>query len=781
MGSQPAADSKAQQEDAGQPFTVRAELVREVFASPDGQRPFAVWTAVDVERGSTFTARGDFLDWGEPGDVVRLYGRWTEDPRYGRQFQAESLLPDIPQEAGVQGLGRWLERQPGLGEATAAAAARAVGDGGLEALAGEPEALARALGAVPPRYREALRAAAARAKEDLGRSRVLAWCLGHGLGQAQAEAVWNAFGPEAVDLVREDPWRLAALEGFGFATSDGVAAALGVAPLAGSRLRAAVVYAVERAAEEEGHVYLPGAEVVRRAEAILRGIAAKTGYGRGVEAALGTELARAVEEAVRTGVLRAEDGGRRVYLPRLWAAEAAVRAWIAAAAADGSGLCPPEEALALASRPEVRGELDPVQAAAVAQALGRRASVLTGGPGTGKTTTVKAVLAAARRLGIPAKECLLAAPTGRAARRLSEVTGLPARTIHRLLEYSPGEGFRRDASHPLEGRLLVVDEASMIDLPLLAALLQALPPRMAVLLVGDADQLPPVGPGAPFHFLCRGGPLPVARLERVYRTDAGGAIARAAAEVHAGRTPVPRDGDPAFREAVFPRVPRGLPEAQREAAGRQTREAMAARVVEEVRRLLAAGARPGDVQVLVPMRRGPLGTGALNDALRPVLNPSGARGGVFRTHGGGRELWVGDRVVQGRNDYDKGVFNGEQGTVVAAGVPVRVRVRGEEVQRQGFVVEYPEGDGVRRVEYWAGDARDVSLAFACTVHKAQGSEYPHVVFALGWDAYRLLSRSLVYTAVSRARETLAVVREEGALEFAVARGEEARRYQALGG
>lgn len=760
---------------------IRAELVREVFASADPERPFAVWAARDAELGGEFTARGDFASWGWPGDAVRLRGRWVDDPRHGRQFAAEAVLPDVPEGAGAAGLARWLARQRGIGEVTARQATEAVGEGGIEALAGDPDALARALAAVPPRFHDALRLAAVRAKDDLTRNRVLAWGLGHGLGQQRAQVVWEALGPEAPERVAEDPWRLAALDGFGFVTADAVAAALGVAPLAGSRLRAAAVHAVRAAAEEAGHTFLPGGEVVGRADAVLREIAAKTGYGRGAEPAFPAGLARALVAATRDGALDATDDGRRVYLPHLRRAEADVREWIAAAsAADAQGLCAAAEAAALAARPEVRGPLDAVQAGAVAQALSRRASVLTGAPGTGKTTTVRAVLAAARLLGVPAEGCLLAAPTGRAARRMSEVTGLPARTIHRLLEYSPREGFQRHAAGPLEGRLLVVDEASMIDTPLMARLLAAVPPGMAVLFVGDADQLPPVGPGAPFHFLCRGGPLPVARLARVYRTDAGGSIARAAAEVNAGHAPAAPPGDPAFREAVFPRAPRGLPEAQREAFGRRTRGAMAARVVEEARRLLVAGARPADVQVLVPMRRGPLGAAALNEALRPVLNPAGARAGVFRTEGGGREFRVGDRVVQGRNDYDRGVFNGEQGTVVAAGVPVKVPVRGQEVERPGFVVEYPEGDGVRRVGYWAGDAGDVSLAFACTVHKAQGSEYPHVVFVVAWDSFKLLERTLVYTAVSRARDTLTVVREAGALERAAANGEEARRYQWLG-
>ncbi len=740
----------------------RAELVREVFACSDPARPFAVWAVIDVDGGAACTAKGEFSAWGEPGDVVRLHGEWGDDPRYGRQFAAHGLLPDVPGGAGEEGLARWLERQPGLGRGTARQAAGAVGEGGIEDLAGTDQAaLGRALAAVPPRFHDALRAAADRARDDLNRARVTAWCLGHGLGQARAQAVWDAFGADAIERVSADPWCLTDLDGFGFILADGVAAALGVAPLARNRLRAATVHAMREAATEDGHVYLPGGEVVQRADRTLRHIAAETGYGQGTEAAMPAGLARALQGAVADGTLDSAEGGRRVYLPHLRRAEETVREWIAdAAAEDAQGLCSPAEARALAARPEVRGPLDDVQAGAVVQALCRRASVLTGGSGTGKALTTRAVIAGARMIGVADKDILLAAPTGRAARRMHEVTGLPAKTIHRLLEYSPIEGFRHNAEAPLDGRLLVVDEASMIDMPLMAALLAAVPGKMSVLFVGDADQLPPVGPGAPFHHLCRVAPLPVARLERIYRTDAGGSVARAAREVNAGRAPEAPAGDPAFRATIFPRASRDLPKVRQEETNRRTRAKMAAEVVAEVRRLLAEGARPAEVQVLVPMRKGSLGTGETNAALRPVLNPLAgqAGGGVFRTKGGGREFWVGDRFVQGRNDYDKGVFNGEQGTVVAAGVAVKVTVRNVEVDRPGFIVEYPDGAGVRRAVYWAGDSGDVSLAFASTVHKAQGGEFPHVVFALAWDSFKLLSRCLVYTAVSRARDTLTLVR-----------------------
>ena len=758
--------------------TVRGELVRCIFASEDTERPFAVWAVRDVLTGAEFTAKGDFAAWGDVGDAVVLKGEWVQDLRYGPQLAVSSLLPDLPEPGSEAGLAAWLARQPRLGPVSARQAAAAVGAGGIEALADDPEALGRALLAVPARYHDALRAAAARAGEDMAKAGVLAWCLGHGLGQARAQTVWEAFGASAIDRVTKDPWCLADLDRFGFILADGVAAALGVAPLASPRLNAAVVHAVRAAADEEGHVYLPGGEVVQRADRILREIAASPGgYGRGAEAAFPAGLSRAMTVAVTARALVSEDGGRRIYLPGLHRAEEIVREWFAAArAAAAGGLTTAEEALVIARRSDIRGTLDEVQVAAVAGALSRRASVLTGGPGTGKTTVTRAVLAGARCLTVKKEECLLAAPTGRAAKRMSEVTGLPAQTIHRLLEYSPEVGWQRNDRCPLDGRLLVLDESSMADMALMAHVVQAVPAGMAVLFVGDADQLPPVGPGAPFHHLCRHDVLPVSRLERVYRTDAGGSIARAARDANAGRLPVAAPGDPAYREAVFPRAPRGVPDREREEFGRRTRTQMAGRLTDEVRRLLAGGVHPDAVQVLTPMRKGPLGVEALNARLREVLNPAGARAGVFRTKSG-KEFRIGDRVMHGRNDYQKGVFNGDIGRVAA--VNVRVALPGQKRERDGFLVEYADGAGLRSVPYWSGDSGDLSLAFAATVHKAQGGEYPHVLFAIAWDAFKLLDRCLVYTGLSRARDGLMVLREAGALERALANVAETQRYQWL--
>lgn len=413
-------------------------------------------------------------------------------------------------------------------------------------------------------------------------------------------------------------------------------------------------------------------------------------------------------------------------------------------------------------------QFDHIQHQAIETSLAEPVSVITGGPGRGKTTIIREII---RRtlVDAPSAVVLLAAPTGRAARRMSELTGHPAKTIHRLLEYHPLEGFRRNHVNPLERGLLIVDECSMIDLPLMAALLDAVPVGMRVVFVGDADQLPPVGPGAPFQELIRAGQIPVVRLERVYRQDAGSVIPRNAALINAGRAPAPEQGNPSYQHRLY---------------RRGAREAMAADALRVVERLLTEERSPGvlfrpdDIQVLVPMRRGPLGVESLNPRLRDLLNPCGRDQGVFQT--GGREFWVGDRVMHLVNNYDKGVFNGEIGTVlrvedVAAVDPLTKKAR----YMPGMIVGYDDGAEVREVPYTAADAAEVDLAYACTIHKSQGGEFPAAVMALGWDAFILLRRNLVYTGLTRARDRVVLLTEEGTLEQAVQTPGAEDRHSAL--
>lgn len=762
---------------AGAPIALQATLVRPLFSAPgdgNGRQPFSVW-AVAVGEGGAFqevraVAELEASAWGAEGDEVVLAGEWCEHPRYGRQFRAESVRPALPR--GARGLARWLARQGGIGPATASKVVCELGAGALDRVLEDPACL-EPLGLARPQ-REAVRRAAGLFRQNRVREEVLLFCHQVGLGPVQADAVFREFGPRAPERLRENPWALAALDRFGFLTADSVARVLGVDPASPARLQAALRHILHEATYEEGHVYLPAGDLLERAFLALRDVALKTGYGRGRGAECREGLPRALE-ALRaaTGGVALVDApeGRRAYLPRLRWAEEAVAAWLAGRR-SGSGLVGLEAARGLAER--FRGGLDGVQTGAVAMALSSRASILTGGPGTGKTTCADALAAAlVEGLGLlaggPRDEVALAAPTGRAARRLAEVTGLEARTIHRLLEYSPAvEAFRVDR---LGCRFLVADECSMVDLPLMAELLTRVPESCSVLFVGDADQLPPVGPGAPFHEIARKDLLPGAKLERIYRQGEGSAIAVNAREVNAGRAPRPVAGDPGYSQRLYPR-PRP---PRREALARETRERMARDAVEAVAGLLREGRAPGDIQVLVPTKRGPAGVRELNERLRQVLNPRGRERGAFPLPGG-RELWVGDRVMQLENDYDRMVFNGEIGEVAEILPPAP-----GERDPAGFVVRFESGSGAVGVKYGRDEAGQVALAYAATVHKAQGCEFPAVVLLVGWDSYLLLKRNLLYTAFTRARERLVVLAEEGALERAAATEDDSVRYQDLAG
>lgn len=755
------------------PAEVRAELVQLLFGTEsDGGGGFAVWVA-RAEDGREFRAAAELAPgaWGQPGEHVVLAGRWVEHPRYGQQLAVESVRPRVAEEEA--GVARWLARHKGIGEVTAAQVVRHLGPQALVRLARDPE-LVRTVPRLTEARAEAVLRAAAEYQEQQQKAQVLIWAHARGFGPAQAEAIWQGFGGRAPRLLEQEPWQLAELDGFGFLRADELAQRLGVDPGAQGRLRAAVLYSLAEAAREEGHVYLPAEQLAIRTRRLLAEVSKRTRYGHSLppEAVLQQTLA----DMATGGRLVLAEG--RAYLPRLHRAERQVEAWLARRAAGGSGLLNLPAASRLAEQPDVTGQLDPVQVSAVALALSMPAAVLTGGPGTGKTTTVRAVLAAMRRAA-PDGAVLLAAPTGRAAKRLQEVTGHEAVTIHRLLDFGPlpdgGFGPRRHASEPLQGALLVIDETSMVDIELMADLVAAIPDEMPVLLVGDADQLPPVGPGAPFHAVAQQGLLPAVVLERIYRQGEGSAIPSAARQVNTGR--VPGAGEqPGLSVRVYPRPPWHLPEKEREQQGRQLRERLAADAVAAVRELCRQhGFAPAEVQVLTPVRRGPCGAAELNLRLRELLNPGGRERGAFTL--GRQEFWLGDRVMQTKNDYKKAVFNGEHGQVVSTTAAVQIADRwGNEASKPAMLARFDDG---REVAYWSGDAGQLSLAYALTVHKAQGSEYPAAVLVLGWDAYLLLQRQLLYTAITRAARRLVILAEKGTLERAAATATAMERYQRL--
>lgn len=717
---------------AGESLTVA--LRRFLYRGDDG------YAVAQCDAGEDEVVIVGFLPHLLPGERLEVTGVWADHPRYGRQFRvthwefpspydAEALVRLIA-GAGIEGVGPGLARR--LVEHLGPEAPRRI----LE----DPDCLLEVPGIGPARRDRIARAVAQRfeALEAAAELRRL------GLPPDVAWRLQARWGPAAVERVRADPYRaLTSLPGLPFQTADALALRAGADPDDPRRLDAALLHVLQQATWEEGHVYLPAGEAAARA---LRRLSHDPPGRHGDPAEL---MARRLEALADQGQVVLEED--RVYLPPLYEAEVDLAdhlRQLLAGAGLGPGQAPPADGLLGGSDEPPAGweMLDPQQARAVRAALTHPLVIITGGPGTGKTLTVRALLAAAS--GLPGGcRPVLAAPTGRAARRLSDVTGQPAATLHRLLEASPQEGdgqeawFRRDEDHPLDGDLLVVDEASMMDVLLGAALFRAVPEGMRVVLVGDVDQLPPVGPGRVLGDLIEAG-VPCVRLERVYRQDEGSGITAAAHAVRRGAVP-PADAD-GFRWEPC----------------RSAEEAVE-RVVAHAAALASAGLSPVQWQVLAPVRRGPAGVDTLNRRLQALLNP----GRGMRV--GDEEFRLGDKVMCTRNHYGKGrsgVFNGHLGIVARLAPDERL----VEVDFDGDLVAF-SGD----------ELADLRLAYCATVHKSQGSEFDTVILCLH-DSHRpLLRRNLLYTGITRARRRLVLVASPSAVRRAVMTAGGDGRFTAL--
>ncbi len=708
--------------------TCEATVARTLFTNPDSG--FAV-VRVRGDAGATFTAIGPLLGVRE-GDRLRLAGRWVEHPRFGRQLEVSTYVYLEP--STKEGIRRFLAsgRIRGIGPKMAERIVARFGDRTLEIIEREPEKLRRVRG-IGAKTLDRIRTSW---EASRGLQQIMVFLTGHGLPPGVAVKAHARYGAAAVDVVRSNPYRLAEeVFGVGFRTADRIARGLGLAEDAPERLRAGLVFVLEEAALD-GHVYLPRRDLLTRAAQLL-------GTGDDI---LGPPLeslaaaGRVVVEA--TG----SDEDDAVYLDRLHGAEVAV----------AEGLEDVMEARRTSARLDVASavawyerradlSLAPAQREALAAALTEPAVIITGGPGTGKTTLVRGVI---EILGRKDERVLLAAPTGRAAKRLSETTGTDARTIHRLLEFNPAtRAFGRNADHPLEADLLVVDEVSMVDVDLAAALLAATPPACRMVLVGDADQLPSVGPGNVLADLIASGRLRVIRLEQIFRQARRSLIVDNAHRINHGAMPVSgRDDEPGDFYFV---------------ARDDVREA-ADLVIDFVAKRIPRrfGLDPvDDIQVLAPMHRGELGVANLNQRLQELLTPPGPE-----LVSGSRHFRPGDKVMQLRNNYELDIYNGDLGRVVNV-----------DREERELVVRF---DG-RPVILGPAELEEVTPAFACTIHKAQGSEYPAVVIALHHSHHLMLQRNLLYTAVTRGRRLVVIVGSRRALGRAVHNATVQKRYTRL--
>lgn len=663
------------------------------------------------------------------GQTVRLSGRWADHPRFGRRFQVERAVVEDPRT--VAGIERYLISAaiPGLGDAFARRVVEAFGVETLRVIDEQPERLLEVSGIGQKRLGEI--------KEHWARDRrnreLQATLRGYGLSQALANKIIDRYSDKTLAIVQRSPYRLCEdIVGVGFRTADLIARAAGLDLDDPARAEAAALFLLGQA-EGEGHCFLPMAELVRRAERL--------------EVRPGATQAGVQALAQRGAVIlhpAADPAAAPVYRKVLDDAEEHVAAWLTEVARRA-----PRRAAPIDTGPDeaaLKLQLNAQQRGAVETALQSGLTIITGGPGTGKTTIVQVLIRAGRRSG---EQWLLAAPTGRAARRLAETTGAEARTLHRLLEFNPGDGtFARSHTHPLEADGVLVDEASMVDLHMMAFLVDALPAGCRLVLVGDADQLPSVGPGRVLGELVECGAVPVCTLTEVYRQASDSGIVRNAWRIHRGEPPVSGERDEGSVSSDFFVVGRESDEAAAEALVRVLTE-----------RLPRLGFDPlRDVQVLTPMHAGLLGTEALNQRLQAVLNPSGDA--LSR---GGRQLRVGDRVLQVRNDYENEIFNGDTGRVL--------RVEGPRLD-----VDF---DG--RVIGLSGEQLDdIALAYAISIHKSQGSEYPAVLVVLSRAHRVMLRRNLLYTAITRARRFCCVIGDPWAIRTAAREQGGVERYCRLG-
>ena len=716
-----------------QHFTVKIRGVVERITYQNPENGYTVLKCAVKSYKELVTVIGSLLDV-NVGSVLLIYGNWKVDSRYGRQFAAESWEETLP--ATVFGIEKYLGSGliKGVGPKYAKKIVAQFGIETLEVIETDISRLQEVDGIGKKRIKM-IRDSWERQKEI---KNVMLFLQDHGVSTSFAAKIYRQYGNESLDKMKENPFQMADdIWGIGFKTADGIAQKLGFAKEAYVRLRSGIMYTLSNLADE-GHVFAYQEQLIAKAAELLE--AEESSIVMTLDQMIADKdlICETVDYKTDQAEMKA------IYLPAFYYAEAGVagklkrlaqapatdRLWHALMdARQKTG----NESLSIdvgKIQEKVDMKYDEIQADAIRKAAVSKVMVLTGGPGTGKTTTTQGIIAAYRSFGL---KILLAAPTGRAAKRMTEATGLEAKTIHRLLECKPPEGYQKNEDNPLDGDALIIDECSMIDMILMNALLKAIPEGMRLILVGDIDQLPSVGAGNVLRDIIDSGVFPVVRLTRIFRQAQSSRIIMNAHAINEGKFPDISNG----KNTDFFYIEKEDPEE----------------AVQEIVRLVKNNLPRyykmpwNHIQVLTPMQKGIVGAANLNLALQEALNPQGdglRRGGyLFRT---------GDKVMQIRNNYEKEIFNGDIGTVESV-----------DLQERTLKVNFDQ----HIIEYEASELDELVHAYATTIHKAQGSEYPIVVMPVLMNHYVMLQRNLIYTGITRAKKVLVIVGTRKALSYAV--------------
>ena len=665
------------------------------------------------------------------GASVELEGNFTQHPVYGKQFQAVRLTEKMPEDALA--MERYLGSGAikGIGAALAGRIVRHFGDDTFQIVENEPERLSEVKGISEKKAREI----AMQIAEKSDMRKAMMFLQKYGISLNLGAKIYQKYGDSVYSVLQENPYRLADdISGVGFKIADEIAYRIGIHTDSDYRIKSGMVYTLLQATGE-GHVYLPKDELFQRAAELL-----------GVDSSYMEK--HLVDLAMDRKIVQKEQGDQILIYPAQYYY---LELNTARMLRELDIFCPEDEKIVERRIVQIEKEtgtvLDEMQKKAVQEAAGHGLLILTGGPGTGKTTVVKGILNVLEQAGC---RILLAAPTGRAARRLADSAGHPAATVHRLLEYQPtGDGlcFGKDDSDPLDAEAIIIDEASMLDISLTYHLLKAIPGGCRLIFVGDVDQLPSVGAGSVLKDMIRSGRMPVVRLENVFRQAEVSPIVRNAHKINRGQMPEFLAG----ADSEF---------ALEEFANEQDAAEFVARTYAQ----LTSGGDWRRVQVLTPMHKNPCGVQNLNKLLQKYLNPPSAAKPEVNIPG--NVLRVGDKVMQIRNNYEKDVFNGDIGRVI-------------KIDGKNVTVAFPERPEGDYVTYAQGEVEELQLAYAMSVHKSQGSEYPYVILLMVQSHYIMLQRNLLYTAVTRAKEKVLIVGSKNAVRTAVENDKTKRRYSLL--